>query len=330
MGNIKDNITKIFELKITVDNVNKRLDKFLAGFNFKKEEEIFEFSRGDFIRAIKNGNILVNDSSVKPSYKLRDNDLIKIDFSKFIDKNELAPNSKIKLNVIFQDANIIIIDKQAGLQIHPDYNEKKITVVNALIYKFPELLKMQTTKFLTDEQQKMRPGIVHRLDKYTSGVLVVARNEESFLELKKIFQKRKIQKKYLAVIYGFPEETEGIIDKPLARSSNYRRQTIAGKKTKTKIREALTKYKLLKTSRNKKYSLLELTPHTGRTHQIRVHLFSIGHPIVGDEIYRNKKYELIDDLNRHLLHAHFMEFKLLNKNYKFTSPTPTIFKQFVL
>ncbi len=330
MENIKNNITKIFELKITIDNVNERLDKFLAGFDFKKEEKIFEFSRGDFIRAIKNGNILVNDSSVKPSYKLQDNDLIRIDFSKFIDKNELVSNSKIKLNVIFQDTNIIVINKQAGLQIHPDYNEKRITVVNALVHKFPELLKMQTAQLLTDEQQKIRPGIVHRLDKYTSGILVIARNKKSFLELKKIFQERKIQKKYLAVVYGVPEEIEGTIDKPLARSSNYRRQTIAGRKTKTKIREALTEYRIIKTSRNKKYSLLELTPHTGRTHQIRVHLFSIGHPIVGDEIYRNKKYKLIDDLKRHLLHAHSLEFKLFSKDYKFTSPTPTIFEQFVL
>lgn len=334
-------------MKITIQpkNSNKRLDKFLSELS-KTEKEFSGFSRGDFARAIKAEKVLVNNLKVKSSYKLCKDDEIRLDIK---EKNEkLIPNPKVKLEIIYEDENIIVVSKPANLQVHPDYKEKSNTLVNGIISKYPEIANLTEN---SSELSKMRPGIIHRLDKDTSGIIVIARKKKSFDELKMMFKKRKIQKKYLAVVYGTPEEKSEIINKPIARTSNYRRQTIASKKTKTKIREAVTKYKLIKELKNN-LSLLEVSPKTGRTHQIRVHLFSIGCPIVGDKLYKSKKlqaarfyklqarrtsYKLQDlspvklrhGVNRHLLHASEINFKLFGKNYNFSAELPEDFNYFL-
>ncbi len=314
-------------MKITVskNDIDIRLDKFLI-HQQKIEEFSSNLSRGDFIRAIKNALILVNNNPVKPSYILKENDIINITDELFDDTQEklLEPNLEMKLNIIHKNENIIVINKPAGLTVHPNFSEKNKTLANALVNRFPEII--------TIGENQQRPGIVHRLDKDTSGIIIIARNQKSFIELKNLFKNRQIQKKYLAIIHGVPTEEIGVISKPLARSADYKKQIIANKKTKTKVREALTRYKVIKRFIN--YSLLEVLPKTGRTHQIRVHLLSVGCPIVGDKLYRIKQSKLFNSssnltVNRHLLHASEIKFKLFNEKYHFTAPLPNDFKSFL-
>jgi 23S rRNA pseudouridine1911/1915/1917 synthase len=308
------------DLIIDERHANIRLDKFLAKFSLK-EESLTGFSRGDFSRAIKKGDILVNGLKVKSSYKVNVDD--KISLSMVHSEEKLVPNDKIKLDIIFENKDFIIINKPAGIQVHPDFNEKENTIVNGLIATYPEIAKLEDDHVYSFQ---MRPGIVHRLDKETSGILIIAKNKKSFLEFKTMFKEKTITKKYIAIAYGIPEERIGVIDKPLARTSNYRKQTIAGKRTKTKIREALTHYEVIK-DLGKNFSLIEVSPQTGRTHQIRVHLSSIGHPIVGDNLYRKKNYEKFEGATRHMLHASQIEFTLFGESFNFTAPIPKDFKE---
>lgn len=310
--------TAIIESK----DINKRLDKFLSNLS-ETEKEFSGFSRGDFARQIKDGKVLVNGLKSKPSYKLSENDEIELNIKK--KENKIIPNSKVEFEKIFEDENIVVIDKPAGIQIHPDYNEKFETLVNGILAKYPEISSVTED---SSDLSKMRPGIIHRLDKDTSGIVVIARNKKAFDELKRMFQEREIEKKYLAIVYGTPEEKSGTIDKPLARTSNYRRQTVAGKKTKTKIREAVTQYKLVR-KLSQDLSLLEVSPKTGRTHQIRVHLFSIGHPIIGDKLYKSKKIKAIPFIDRQMLHASDIKFKLFGKTHEFSAKPPEDFRKFL-
>src|SRR4030042_4536032 len=176
---------------------------------------------------------------------LRQGDKIISNFQ-FPISNKILPNSKIKIKVIYQDENIIVVDKPAGLQTHPDNNEKKNTLVNWLIAEFPEVKDVVYTKYISSiydadtNGSGFRPGIVHRLDTGTSGVMVIARNQKAFEELKKLFKEHKVEKKYLALVYGILKNKKGAIDKPIARAGTYRNKVVAGRKTKTKTREAVT------------------------------------------------------------------------------------------
>ena len=177
-------------------------------------------------------------------------------------------------------------------------------------------------------ESSLRPGIVHRLDKDTSGVMVVARNQKAFRELKNLFKNRKVSKKYLALVYGKPEKQQGIIEKPIARAANYKKQVVAGRKTRTKIREAITEYKVIK-----KYSaraLVEVFPQTGRMHQIRLHLASLGNPVVGDQIYGKKiKKYFSNHPPRQLLHAQKIKFELFGNKYSFQAKIPFDFQEYL-
>lgn len=298
----------------------QRLDKFLVKLGLH-ELELNAFSRGDFSKSIKDGSVLVNGKIQKPSYKINTGDKLSVKIKKKEEK--LNPNPNIKLDIIFENNDFLIINKSAGIQVHPDFNEKESTVVNGLIAHYPEIAQLEDDHVYSFQ---MRPGVVHRLDKETSGILIIAKNKESFLEFKKMFQEKTIKKKYLAFVYGIPEVKEGEINKPLARTTNYRKQTIAGKKTKTKIREALTIYKVIQEF-EKKFSLLEVSPRTGRTHQIRVHLSSIGHPIIGDNLYSKKTYPRIENIQRHLLHASEIDFELWGEKFHFNAPLPNDFEK---
>jgi 23S rRNA pseudouridine1911/1915/1917 synthase len=238
------------------------------------------------------------------------------------ERAEVIPNSKIKINVLHTDENIIVINKPAGLQVHPSSTEKEKTLVNGLLAKFPEI------KDVHDESLGafLRPGIVHRLDKDTSGVMIIARNKKAYFELKKLFQDRKIHKKYVALVFGQLREKKGIITKAIARSSDYKKQVIAGEKTKTKIRSAVTKFKVIQ--KYSDYSLVEAMPMTGRMHQIRIHFFSIGHPVVGDKKYQFKKQPL-KSADRQLLHAETIDFQLFGQPFSFSAPIPKDFTDFL-
>jgi 23S rRNA pseudouridine1911/1915/1917 synthase len=297
------------KIKIKNSEANQRIDKFLS-------KEFFSFTRGEIIREIKKNNISIDGKNIKPSYILKENDEIKIKFGK---KSEnLISNKNIKLEIIYNDENIIAIDKPAGIPVHPVNLDEVNTLANGLIYHFPEIKKV-------GDNSKIRPGIVHRLDKNTSGVMVLARNKKAYEELKRKFKEREIEKKYLAIVYGKLNKKEGIVEKSIARSSNYKKQVIAGGKTKTKIRPAVTKYKVILEMEN--YSLVELEPKTGRMHQIRVHMKYIGHPILGDKVYKLKRVQTLMMAKRQILHAQGIKFSLFGHEYNFFAEIPEDFKK---
>ncbi|MEK7634486.1 MAG: RluA family pseudouridine synthase [Patescibacteria group bacterium] len=220
----------------------------------------------------------------------------------------------MEINVIYKDNNFLAINKPAGVLVH-QINLKPKTqnlksefiLVDWLLEKYPEIKNV-------GDAPEIRPGIVHRLDKDTSGIIIVALNQEYFDYLKSLFQNHQIKKEYLALVYGKLKSKKGVINKPIALKSGTTKRTIwKGKMEK----EAITEYEALKEfkykisdKKNKEeyFSLIKVMPKTGRTHQIRIHLSSIGHPIVGDSLYGPKKNVL--NLNRQFLHAKSLEFSL--------------------
>jgi len=206
---------------------------------------------------------------------------------------------------------MLVIDKPAGLVVHPINPEQDDTLVNGLIARYPEIKKVG--------DDALRPGIVHRLDKDTSGLMVVAKNNSAFECLKKQFQQRKVEKKYLALVMGKVKDKKGIITKAISLSKKDHRKRSALLDDKAK--KAWTEYQVLKSFKD--YTLLEVKPKTGRTHQIRVHLASIGHPIAGDKQYKFKRQPWPENLNRQFLHAAYLKFQLPDgKMMEFKSELP--------
>lgn len=202
------------------------------------------------------------------------------------------------IQIIYEDDDILAVNKPAGVVVHGD----SPSVVEWLIEKYPSI------KNVGDDSE--RPGIVHRLDKDTSGVLLVVKNQKTFEYLKEQFKNRKIKKTYLALIYGNLKNKEGVIKLAIAKSKkDFRKKTSIGKMA-GQVREAITEYKVLK--RFKDYTLVEVFPKTGRTHQIRVHFKAIGHPVVCDKLYGQKKQECPFGLSRQFLHAQSLELTLPN------------------
>jgi 23S rRNA pseudouridine1911/1915/1917 synthase len=210
------------------------------------------------------------------------------------------------VEVIYENKDIIVVNKPAGMMVHGVAGKvsHEPTLVDVLLKKYPEIRTV-------GDDPKLRPGIVHRLDKDTSGVMVVARNQKSFEYLKSLFKGRDIKKTYVAVVLGLPKEKQGIIDKPIGIQTGTTKRSVESKKM---AKPAVTEYKVLATSdsqlaiseKQQSYSLLEVHPLTGRTHQIRVHMTSIGHPIVGDPLYGPKKQP--PWAHRLMLHAASIEF----------------------
>lgn len=227
----------------------------------------------------------------------------------------LKSNPSIKLKIIFENEDIIVVDKPANLLVHPIKDEKD-TLVNGLISYCPSI------KNVGDDP--LRPGIVHRLDRDTSGLIVVAKNNSSFLFLKKQFQEREMEKKYLALVHGKVKDKKGTITKVISSSKkDYRRKRVL---LDDKAKKAWTDYRVIKYLKD--YTLLEVSPKTGRTHQIRVHLASIGHPIVGDKEYRFKRQKTPENLGRQFLHAKHLKFKLPSgKIVEFKSELPKDLKK---
>lgn len=301
-------------MKLVVSNIQSytRIDKFLA-----REFFSLGLTRGEIIRNIRKGNALVNGKVVKPSYILKENDELDLSIEK--EATGLVPNAQIVLDIIHQDENIIVINKPAGLQVHPSPVEKINTLANALVAQFPEI------KSVNDDSKdsELRPGIIHRLDKDTSGLIVIARNQKAFAELKRAFQERKVAKQYLALVIGHLENKQGIIEKPLAKSQDYTKQVIATSRTRTTVRPAITEYAVLEEFAD--FSLIKATPKTGRTHQIRIHLASLGHPIIGDTKYAQGQSAQIDSIPRQMLHAAQLDFELFGQRYSFQAPLPADF-----
>ncbi|PIR98047.1 MAG: RluA family pseudouridine synthase [Candidatus Colwellbacteria bacterium CG10_big_fil_rev_8_21_14_0_10_42_22] len=226
------------------------------------------------------------------------------------------------INVIYEDENLIVINKPAGLLVHSAPGREEETLVDWLGINFPEI--QDVGDIPADKQVTVRrPGIVHRLDKDTSGIMLIARNQEYFEYLKGLFRDKKITKTYRAIIRGKLKEKEGTIDVPISiKSGTIKRTAHKGKDAK----EAITDYRVLKEFEN--FSYIEAMPKTGRTHQIRVHLNSIGHPVVGDKLYGGKENASL--ANRQMLHAYSLEFSLnVSKSTKLVADLPLDFEEFL-
>ncbi len=222
------------------------------------------------------------------------------------------------MKIIFENEGVLVIDKPAGLTVHPVKPEQDNTLVNQLLAYYPKI------KDVGDNP--LRPGIVHRLDKDTSGLMVVAKNNKAFEYLKKQFQDRKIIKKYLALVHGIIKDDKGTITKSISFSKKdfKKRSALLDKNSKP----AITEYQVIQ--RFKNYTLLKAYPKTGRTHQIRIHLHSIGYPIVGDQQYKFKRLKTPKGLTRQFLHAAYLKFKLVDgKMVEFKSELPQDLKNII-
>jgi 23S rRNA pseudouridine1911/1915/1917 synthase len=284
-------------LRFTVELVDqsKRLDKFLAG-------KMPDSSRTTIQKAIKEKNVLVNGKEAKSSYKTRAGDVIEIKPS--TGKIDSGSYPLTNFEVIYEDKNLLAVNKPAGVLVCGKRREGEVqTLVEWLRVNRPEVNEV-------GDDQKHRPGIVHRLDKDTSGIVLVAKNQESFDYLKNLFQTHKIKKTYLALALGRVKEEGGMIDKPIGLKSGTIRRTVFVRNAKM-VKPAQTEYKVKERlvlqigESGQEYTLLNVLPKTGRTHQIRVHLKSIGHPITGDVIYGSKKDPLT--VKRQFLHAESLE-----------------------
>jgi len=265
-------------------------------------------SRSQIRNLITQGKIKVNNNPVKPSYILKNGDTI--DLSLPENKELKIKAEDIPLDIIYEDEYLVVVNKPDDMIVHPAGKIRSGTLVNALLYRCRDSL--------SGIGGVIRPGIVHRLDKNTSGLMVVAKNDFAHLDLSKQIKEHQVTKKYLTLVYGNMKDDSGIIDAPIGRSLKNRKKmavTVEGKS-----REAITHFKVLK--RFSGYTLVEATLRTGRTHQIRVHLAFIGHPIVGDQLYGRKKQGL--NISRQTLHSHILGFvhPLSKKYMEFSATLP--------
>jgi len=328
-------------MTITVkSNFNgQRLDKFLA-------EELNQ-SRNQIKKAILNGSVLVNNEPAKVHQFLRPGDIIDFEKKKTekspIRKeltNEKTPNLAQKLKTFFisktirntpeiiqKNKNYLVIEKPTGLLVHPAPGSNEPTLVDWLVKKFPQVKKISDPEALKRNDQTYRPGIVHRLDKEVSGLMLIALNQKTFEYYKKQFKLKRVEKKYLAVVHGQMPLGSGQINFEISRSSEGSRMA-AHPAGSNKGLKSLTEYNIVKTS--KQYSLAEINLYTGRTNQIRVHFQAIGHPIVGDKLYCQKKFKKQNlESERLMLHAYKLGF-VDQKNIKqqFSSRKPKEFNKF--
>lgn len=295
------------ELKFTVEagESGLRIDRCIA---LRLGED---YSRTLVKTLIDDRHVTVNGKEVKAHYLSKERDEVHVKFPP-PEKSELEPED-IPIKVIYEDKAIIVVDKPAGLVVHPGSGNKKGTLVNALLYH---------CKGLPEADDRSRPGIVHRLDKDTSGVIVVAKNDKAMRSLAKQFQKRAVKKRYVALVKGVVEFDNGVIDAPIGRHET-RRETM-DVVDEEDGRHARTVYHVVKRFPN--FTLLSIELETGRTHQIRVHMKHIGHPVLGDTIYGKK-----DGLARQALHAEMLGFTHpeTSKYVEFVSPLPKDIKEVI-
>lgn len=229
----------------------------------------------------------------------------------------------MRIEKIYEDENLVAINKPAGLVVHPDGRSTGETLVDWILKEYPDIKNIGEPLVLSNGKTIFRPGIVHRLDKDTSGILVIAKTNETFAFLKKQFQSREIKKTYRAIVYGSMKKDEGVIEKPIGKSRSDFRKWSAEYGARGVLREAVTEYKVLALSTE--YTYIEAYPKTGRTHQIRVHLKAIGHPVLCDPLYAKGK-PCPPELGRLALHARAIEFVALNgARLKLEAPLPDDF-----
>lgn len=271
-------------LIVANNSVGGRLDRFVSA-------SLKDLSRTLIQKLIDENLILVNKKSSKPGYRLKTNDKVFVSIPD-LEETKVEPE-KIKLDIVFEDNDLIVVNKPQGMITHPASGICSGTLVNALLYHCKDSL--------SGINGVLRPGIVHRLDRETSGLIITCKNDKSHNEIAKQFKERKIKKYYLALVHGFVKYDKGTINKPIGRHKIHREKMAVVNNG----RAAITHFKVLKRLETlRATSLLECIPETGRTHQIRVHLASIGHPIVGDRIYGKKN----DPCKLMMLHSYKLVF----------------------
>ena len=289
--------------KYIVNESGKRLDAYISS----QDEDI---TRTSAQRLIEQGNILVNGSKQKVSYKVSNGDFITIEDVK---PQEIELKAQeIPIEIIYEDLDIIVVNKPKGMVVHPANGNPDGTLVNAIMAICKESL--------SGIGGEIRPGIVHRLDKDTSGLLIVAKNDKAHVNMSEQIKNHEVRKTYIALVRGCVKENEATIDMPIGRSNSDRKKMAVNKNGKN----AVTHIKVLK--RYDKYTLLEINIETGRTHQIRVHLSHIGFPVIGDYIYSNGKNEF--GVMGQCLHAKELEFKhpISGAEMKLQAPLPEYFE----
>ena len=294
------------ESKLIIDvpdeETGERIDSFLSGKT--------DFTRTRIQQLIKDRNITVNGKPTKSSYKIEENDEIAIEVPE-VETTEIKPEN-IKIDIVYEDSDIAVINKQAGLVVHPAHGHYSGTLVNAILYHI---------KDLSGINGEIRPGIVHRLDKDTSGLIVIAKNDKVHTALTEMFQEKKIRKTYLAILKGKLNKSEGKIVTQIGRDKNDRKKmTVIDDAAKGK--NAITNYRVI--SQNNLFTLVKVNIETGRTHQIRVHMRYLGYPILGDSVYGRK-----DNEKRQMLHAYKLEFlhPVTGRQMEFTGEIPEDFQK---
>ena len=280
------------------EETTSRLDTYLA--------EKLELSRSKIQKLIKEDLVTVNGKNVNGSYQVKLNDEIEVNDD--LDYEMKVEPENIPLDIVYEDDDVIVVNKPQGMVVHPAAGNTRGTLVNALLYHFN-----------IESKDKIRPGIVHRLDKDTSGVMLVAKNEWTHERLSDMISKKEVKRHYLAIVNGLIKHDTGTIDAPIGRDPNNRQQMTV---TDINAKDAITHFRVLK--RYKENTLLECILETGRTHQIRVHLAYIGHPVNNDPTYCKKK---ATDFGQ-MLHSKYIEFlhPRTNKLLSFTVDAPKEFQ----
>jgi 23S rRNA pseudouridine1911/1915/1917 synthase len=314
-------MAKYYDYIVAQDEIGIRLDLFIA----EKENEL---SRSFIQKLISDGCVTVSGSRMKSSYNVRAGDLVEISLPEPTSR-DVPQAENIPLDIVFEDDELIVVDKPAGMVIHPAAGVDSGTLVNAILAHtaVPER-SMEGLDLSTISPQ--RPGIVHRLDKGTSGLVVVAKTVKAYYYLADQFKEHSVRRKYVTLICGDPKQDSGTIVAPIGRSRRDRKKMAV---TPVNSREAITHFSVIE--RYGRFSLLEIKPRTGRTHQIRVHLAHIGHPVVGDSAYGGRNRALksdmsqvvraaLENLSRPALHAQILGFIHPDTgNYmEFSSPVP--------
>ena len=274
------------EMKIFVveeEDKGTRLDQYLV--------KQLDLTRTRVQNLIKENNIKVNNEKTEVAYKIEPNDSVRVYIPEVVEKDIEAED--IKLDIVYQDGDIAIINKYSGMVVHPAHGHYSGTLVNAILFQI---------KDLSGINGEMRPGIVHRLDKDTSGLIIVAKNDKAHTKLTEMFKNKEIKKTYLAIVKGKVSKETGRIETNIGRDEKDRKKMSVSRDEK-KGKLAITTYKVIDS--NERYSLLDVNIETGRTHQIRVHMKHIGYPILGDIVYGRPDNKIM----RQMLHAYKLEFK---------------------
>lgn len=292
------------EYIVSQEEKGKRLDTYIPSVDT-------DITRTSAQRLIEDGNILVNGKNAKVSYKIQENDKISVEIPEPKQIELKAQN--IPIEIIYEDSDIIVVNKPKGMVVHPANGNPDGTLVNAIMAHCEDSL--------SGIGGEIRPGIVHRIDKDTSGLLVIAKNDKAHINLSEQIKNRQVNKIYVALVKGIISENEATINMPIGRSKKDRKKMAVDKNGK----EAVTHFKVIK--RYNKYTYIKVKIDTGRTHQIRVHMSNIGYPIVGDIVYSNGKNDF--GIEGQMLHAKELEFKhpITGKLMHFEAPLPKYFEE---